>query len=130
LKIPTHIDAAGFQVRVDDLLNMPQAAFEGFVFRLSAFLLSEKSMGDGDAASSFLHVLDTRERSHPGSVAGIYERLLPAIGYVAGSQLRFDADKNTYGDFAARAAEIATLCHRDPDELTGENQMLDPTDDA
>jgi hypothetical protein len=117
-------------VRVDELLDMPQPAFEGYVFRLSEFLLSEESMGDRDAASSFLHVLAARERSRPGSVAGIYERLLPAIGYVAGSQLRFDAEKTIYGDFAERAAEIAALCHRDPDELTGENQMLDPTDDA
>ena len=117
-------------MRVSDLLDLPQPEFESHVFRLAEFLLSEYSAGDHDTANSFLHVLLARERSRPGSVAGIYERLLPAISYVAGSQLRFDADKNSYGDFGARAAEIAALCQRDPDELTGESQMLDPTDDA
>ena len=130
MKIPTHISAAGFEVGVNALLEMPQPAFEDHVFRLGEFLLSEVSAGDHDAASSFLHVLAARERSRPGSVAGIYDRLLPAISYVAGSQLRFDADKNGHGDFGERAAEIAALCRRDPDELTGETQMLDPTDDA
>lgn len=115
---------------VAELLKMPQPAFEAYVFRLSEFLLSEDSTGESAAASSFLQVLAARERSQRGSVAGIYERLLPAISYVAGSQLRFAADKHDYGDFGEQAAEIARLCHHDPDELTGETQMLDSTDDA
>ncbi|MEJ0085525.1 MAG: hypothetical protein WDO72_07580 [Pseudomonadota bacterium] len=117
-------------MHIGELLNMPQPAFETYIFRLSEFLLSEDSAGDADTASAFLHVLCTRERSHPGSVARIYERLLPAIGFVAASQPRFGAHKDLYGDFGERAAELARLFHRNPDELTGESQMLDASDDA
>jgi len=116
--------------RADELLHMPRSAFQFYVFSHAQYLLSDKSVRDSEAASVFLGLLAAREKRDPGSVAQVYEQLLPAISFVAASQPRFDADKSHYGDFGERAAEVARLCRRDPDELTGENQMLDPTDDA
>jgi hypothetical protein len=130
LKTPAHIKVAGLDVRVSDLLALPQQEFAAQLTQLGEFLLSEESAGDADAASAFLHVLCARGRSKPASVAAIYEKLLPAIAFVAGSQQRFGADKHEYGDFKERAAELAALFHRDPEELTGESQMLDASDDA
>jgi len=79
LNASTHISAAGFEVRTDELLQMPQQAFESHVFRLGEYLLSEDSTGDAATASSFLQLLAARERREPGSVSRLYDRLSPAV---------------------------------------------------
>jgi hypothetical protein len=113
-----------------DVLNMPRPAFQAYVLAQAQYLLSEHSVGDARAASSFLRLLAARAERDPGSVAPVYEKLVPAIGFVAASQPRFDAEREIHGDFGELAAALTKLLHRDPDELTGESQMLDATDDA
>jgi hypothetical protein len=130
LKPPQDIAAAGFEISAADLLQIAQPAFESYVFRLAQYLMSGDSVGDNATAASFLQALIARERRTTGSVAKIYERLLPAISYVAASQARFVLGEHGRDDLAVMAAELARICGRDPDELTGENQMLDSSDDA
>jgi len=116
--------------RADELLWMPRPAFQFYVLAFAQYLLSEDSAGDSKAASSFLRFLIAREQRDPGSVSHIFGQLSAAIGFVAASQPRFDAGHGIHGNFAALGAELARICGRDPDELTGENQMLDSSDDA
>ena len=130
MNTPTHISAAGFEMRTGELLQMPQQAFEAYIFRLAEYLLSEDSTGDAVTASSFLQLLTARELREAGSVSQIYDRLLPAISFIAASQPRFDFGENDHGNFGGLAAELARVCGRDPEDLAGQDQMLDPTDDA
>lgn len=116
--------------RGSELLFMPRRAFQFYVFAFAQYVMSDSAIGDSDAASGFLNYLLAREERDPGSVAQIYERLAPAVDFVAGSQPRFDASHDIYGDFAEKAEKLrkllgTTLALRDPDD-----QMLDPTDDA
>jgi len=116
--------------RGQELLFMPRRAFQFYIFAFARYVMSETAIGDSDGASSFLGFLIAREKRDPGSVAQVYEHLAPVVDFIAGSQPRFDASHDIYGDFAETAEKLrkllgTTLAQRDPDD-----QMLDPTDDA
>jgi hypothetical protein len=96
--------------RADELLFMPQRAFQYYVFAFAEFVLSEQARGDPDSASPFLRLLISREERDPGSVADIYPHLLPAVEYAASHQQQYGADPNIYGDFEELAAQLKTLC--------------------
>jgi hypothetical protein len=116
--------------RAGELLFMPRRAFQFYIFAFAQFVMSEAAIGDADAASSFLNFLTAREKRDPGSVAHIYDRLQPAIEFVAESQVRFDAGQDVYGDFRENAAALAKLCGKLFEPPGPLDEMLDPTDDA
>ncbi|HEU5133946.1 MAG TPA: hypothetical protein VFU13_02265 [Steroidobacteraceae bacterium] len=116
--------------RGHELLHMPRPAFQFYVFAFAQYLMSDAAIGDPDGASCFLHYLAAREKRDPGSVAQIFERLEPTIDFVAASQARFDASRDSYGDFAEKAAQLKKLCGATHSRRDPEDQMLDPTDDA
>jgi hypothetical protein len=116
--------------RAQELLHMPRAVFQFYVFAFARYVMSEAAIGDSDAASSFLGNLSAREKRDPGSVAQIFARLEPTIDFVAASQPRFDADHDIYGDFAEKAQDLKKLIGATHSPLDPEDQMLDSTDDA
>ncbi|HEY6124397.1 MAG TPA: hypothetical protein VIV63_07080, partial [Steroidobacteraceae bacterium] len=116
--------------RAQELLHMPRPAFRFYVFAFAQFVMSEAAIGDPDAASGFLNNLIAREERDPGSVAQLFARLEPTVDFVAGSQSRFDASHDIYGDFAEKAAVLKKLMGTTHSPLDPEDQMLDSTDDA
>jgi hypothetical protein len=116
--------------RAHELLHMPRRVFQFYIFAFAQYVMSETAIGDSDAASCFLNNLVAREQYDPGSVAHVYERLAPTVDFVAGSQPRFDADHDIYGDFAEKAEILKKLVGAMPAQGNPEDQMLDPTDDA
>ena len=116
--------------RGQDLLFMPQPAFEFYILAFAQYVMSDAAIGDSDAASTFLGFLTAREKRDPGSVARIYDQLQATIEFVAESQSRFSAGHDIYGDFREKAAALAALCGKifaPPGPL---DEMLDSTDDA
>jgi hypothetical protein len=96
--------------RADELLFMPRRAFQYYVFAFAEFALSDKGIGDSDSASPFLRLLLNREKRDPGSVAQIYEELVPVVDHVASHQSQYDADENIYGNFGDLARQLRALC--------------------
>lgn len=95
--------------RAEDLHFMPRAAFQYYIFVFALFLLSDQSLGDPDAASSFLRLLIVRESEERGCVADVYAELKPSIDLVSSHQARFDADLDIYGSFEELAARLRYL---------------------
>ena len=116
--------------RGQELLYMPQPAFQFYILAFAQYVMSDAAIGDADAASSFLGFLAAREKRDPGSVARIYDRLQPTIEFVAESQARFSAGHDIYGDFREKAAALAALCGKIFEPPGPLDEMLDSTDDA
>jgi hypothetical protein len=116
--------------RGQELLYMPRAAFQFYVFAFAQYVMSDAAIGDSDAASSFIRFLTAREKREPGSVAQIYDPLQATLEFVAESQSRFAANHNNYGDFREQAAALAKLCGKTFEPAGPLDEMLDPTDDA
>jgi hypothetical protein len=116
--------------RGQELLYMPQPAFQFYILAFAQYVMSGPAIGDSDAASSFLGFLTAREKRDPGSVSRIYDRLQPTIEFVAESQARFSAEHDIYGDFREKAAALAALCGKIFEPPGPLDEMLDSTDDA
>jgi len=116
--------------RAHELLYMPRRVYQFYIFAFAQYVMSETAVGDSDAGSCFLGNLIAREEHDPGSVREVYERLAPTVEFVGGSQARFDADHDIYGDFAEKAEKIKQLCGTTLARHNPEDQLLDPTDDA
>ena len=116
--------------RGQELLYMPQPAFQFYSLAFAQYVMSEAAIGDADAASSFLGFLTAREKRDPGSVARTYDRLQPTIEFVAESQTRFSAGHDIHGDFREKAAALAALCGKIFEPPGPLDEMLDSTDDA
>lgn len=97
--------------RADELLFAPRRVFQYYVRAFAAFLLSDAAMGDSDAASPFLSLLEAREVRDPGSVAVIYAALEDTVDFIASHQAYYAANPAIYGSFADRAQRIRTLCN-------------------
>ena len=92
--------------RSSELLFAPRPVFQYYIQAFAKFLLSERAVGESDAASPFLHLLENREEKDPGSVREIFSSLVECVDYVARNQDYFDADIDIYGDFNEQAARI------------------------
>lgn len=96
--------------RADELLFAPRRVFQYYVGAFADYLLSDAAMGDSDAASPFLSLLEAREERDPGSVACIYPGLEDTLGFIASHQDYYAADPAIYGSFADRAQRIRVCC--------------------
>jgi hypothetical protein len=92
--------------RSSELLYAPARVFQYYVQGFAMYLMSPRAKNDPDAASSFLGLLESREKRDPDSVARIYAKLSECVEFVATHQEHFDADQDIYGNFADRAAAI------------------------
>lgn len=126
---PFFEDAQSIQ-RAHELLGLPLAVYQFYVFAFAQYVMSDNAIGDSDAASCFLGNLIAREKQEPGSVASIFALLEPTVDFVAASQARYDADHDIYGDFAEKSEELKKLCGATHSLSDPQDQMLDPTDDA
>ena len=98
--------------RMDELLFAPRQVFQYYVHGFAQYLASPNAREDCDAASSFLTLLEARERRDPGSVSNIFDSLVPTLRLVVNGQKYFDADIDIYGSFRERAADILESCGR------------------
>lgn len=110
-QVRKHFGGAQSISRADDLLFMPRAAVQYFVFAFAQFVISDNAQGEPDSASPFLGLLISREERDPGSVSQIYPRLLPSVEFVASNQELFDADYNIYGSFRELSQQLENLCN-------------------
>src|SRR5262245_39426449 len=92
--------------RADELLFMPRAAFQYYVFAFVEYICSAQAKHDADAGSVFLRLLANREQKDPGSVKAIYLELRETVSFVAQNQEYFDASPDIYGDFRNLGAEV------------------------
>ena len=97
--------------RMDELLFSPRHVFQYYVFAFAKFVLSEAAKGDPDSASSFLSLLEKREKKDPRSVKEIYGSLSDVVEFIASNQEYFNAEIDIYGDFGKRAVHIRRLCN-------------------
>ena len=96
--------------RANELLFMPRAAFQYYVFAFVEYIRSPEAEEDSDAASVFLRLLLNREQKDPGSVKAIYPKLGETVSFVAGNQEYFDASPDIYGSFADLGEQLHRLC--------------------
>jgi hypothetical protein len=96
--------------RAGELLFVPRAVFQYYVFAFATYVLSDAALGDSDSASPFLRLLVDRETREPGSVREIYSRMKAIVSQVASRQALYDADLEIYGDFRDHEAALAALC--------------------
>ena len=96
--------------RANELLYMPRAAFQYYVFAFVEYIRSNQAEGDSDAGSVFLRLLASREQKDPGSVKTIYSELCETVSFVAENQKYFDASPDIYGSFNDLGAEVDRLC--------------------
>jgi hypothetical protein len=125
-----HLEGGRSIQRGQELLFMPRAAFQFYIFAFAQYVMSETAIGDSDSASSFLAFLVARAKRDAESVAEIYARLEPTIDFVSASQSRFDASHDIYGDFSEKAEELRRLLGVPHSPIDPQDQMLDSTDDA
>jgi hypothetical protein len=105
-----HFAGARCIERANELLFMPRAAFQYYVFAFVEYIRSSEAEGDSDAGSVFLRLLASREKKDPGSVKTIYSELRETVNFVAGNQEYFDASPDIYGSFNDLEAEVDRLC--------------------
>lgn len=96
--------------RMNELLFSPRRVFQYYVHAFGAYLLTDGAMGESDAASPFLALLEEREKRDPGSVRNIIDSLEPYLAFVAERQEYFDAPEDIYGNFRQRVANIQQAC--------------------
>jgi len=96
--------------RADELLFMPRAAFQYYVFAFVEYIRSAQAREDSDAGSVFLRLLANREQKDPGSVKVIYPELRETVDFVSSNQEYFDASPDIYGSFEELGAEVHRLC--------------------
>lgn len=109
-EVQSNFDGNGVIDRSSELLFVPRAVFQYYIWAFALFLQSEKAQGESDSASCFLQLLIGREIGDPGSVADIAAGLLEVVDYVAANQAYFEADVDIYGDFQTLAMRIRGLC--------------------
>lgn len=109
-EVVQHFAGARCIERADELLFMPRAAFQYYVFAFEDYIRSAEAEKDSDAGSTFLRLLAERERKDPGSVKVIYPELCEAVRFVSGNQEYFDASPDIYGSFKELGAEVDRLC--------------------
>lgn len=86
----------------DDLIWMGPVAFRYYVPAFVAYLKSEHSVRDSDAASSFAGLLEYWVDSAPSELGPISDTLLRAAGYVIEHWKKFEIDDDTYAGLRAR----------------------------
>lgn len=96
--------------RYSELLFAPRPVFQYYIQAFVKFLMSEQAVGESDAASPFLYLLEEREKKDPGSVKDIFASLAHCVDYVANNQAWFEADEDIYGSFEEKAGRIRVLC--------------------
>ena len=94
----------------EDLQSMSAAPLNFYAPALAKYLNSDRSHGDSDGASSFLHtliwILKTRPEIFTSDVKGI---LIRTAKRIANRQVLYDADVNIYGQFSDLYSEIRRL---------------------
>jgi len=96
--------------RADELLFSPRVVFQFYIQAFVNYIMSEKAKGDSDSASSFIHLLLSREEKDPGSVKNIYQSLAETIDFIENNQEYYKADLGIYGNFADLCKEIKRRC--------------------
>lgn len=109
-EVVQHFAGARCIERADELLFMPRAAFQYYIFAFVEYIRSAQAEKDSDAGSVFLRLLAGREQKDPGSVKAVYSELRETIDFVSSNQDYFNASPEIYGRFADLAAEVHRLC--------------------
>jgi hypothetical protein len=94
--------------RADNLRFMPPVPFQYYICAFKDFLLSSDSKGHGDAASSYLRLLEDKLTNDPAIVMAVMPSLLPSVDSIAERQAFYEADEDIYGSFS----EIRDRLHR------------------
>jgi hypothetical protein len=105
-----YFDGGNAIQRCSELLFAPRPVFQYYIQAFVKFLMSERAAGESDAASPFLHLLESREKKDPGSVSNIFASLAQCVDYVANNQAYFEADEDIYGNFKEQAGRIRERC--------------------
>ena len=94
----------------EDLLSMPEVAFNYYAPVFAKYLQSSDARGDSDGASSFLHMIiellkTFRSLAEPETL----DVLLSTAKLVSNQQASYDADIDIYGEFTELYEEITYL---------------------
>lgn len=93
----------------EDLMYMPEVPLRFYLGAYIAYLFSEDSREDSDAASCFLGLIEYKIEYEWGSFKEIYPSVTECMEFVENRQERFDADVNIYGLFSHRIKKIKYL---------------------
>ena len=89
-------------VHQEDVMFMPRACFSFYVKAYVAYLLSEASKGDSDAANCFFGLVDFRS-AEIRLDSSTRSMIVHALRYLAERQDWFGAEVSIYGNFEERA---------------------------
>jgi hypothetical protein len=100
--------------RADELRWMPEVPFRYYMLGFRDFVMAGKfaHLGDSDAASCFLRLIEEKLESHPVHILSIMPELLSAIRHVGQNQASFHADDKIYGNFQEELDRIEAMYTR------------------
>jgi hypothetical protein len=96
-----------------ELRSMPPIPFRFYVLAFMEYVLSPATLEDeceaADAASCFVHLVESKLRAAKADIEPVIATLLPAVAYVCDHQPEYGAQPEIYGDFADLHARIRAL---------------------
>ncbi len=96
--------------RMDELIWVPKSVFQYYIYGFVKAVHSKEAAGNSELASAFLNLLIAKEKQTKGSVAEIFNELMPTIKFVADNQNYFDASIEIFGAFTELESELIKLC--------------------
>lgn len=96
-------NAFGYQA---DLMYMPSRVIGFYLKAYIAYLMSDAAMGDPDAASCFIALIEFRLQIKRDDIEGLWASIEPVFKRLAERQADFDAEWAIYGSFRSRIHEI------------------------
>jgi hypothetical protein len=96
-----------------ELRSMPPIPFRFYILAFKTYVLSPAAREDeceaADAASCFVHLVESKLREAKADIEPVISILLPAVAYVCDHQREYGAQLEIYGDFAELHARIRAL---------------------
>ena len=94
----------------EDLYYMPPIAFNYYATAFINYILSEKSKGDSDGASSFLYLtIEILKEDYLEATSEIKHSFIETAKLIANNQKYYEADIEIYGDFLDLHKQIVQL---------------------
>ena len=108
----TELFAANALSRQEDLCWMPVACLRYYIQAYVAYLLSDDSKADADAASAFFSLIKLRHKDIHGFDDEVTSHIAGALRHLSTNQSWYDADEEIYGDFVEHAQRSLKLIER------------------
>ena len=93
----------------EDLSYMPEYPFKYYLRAYIYYLGCQRSQGDSDAASCFLHLIRSQVKNRYEWLEDSWDSIERVLFRLSSDQAFFDASEKIYGDFGRKVDQILAL---------------------